>query len=320
MTTTTPTINAAFQAYLLAQQSRGVVPSYRGLLELTRRYLVQRLGDLALEQVTPDLIRAWLVWLRGEEPAAAQAAPSSARGKALSSASVDVHYRNLKAFLTWCEDEELLPRSPMRKIKRPRVTSTLPDVLTESESLTLLEKVRTDGDKHAHRDYCIILFFLDTGVRLAELCGLLVSEVNLEGGWARVLGKGRKERLVPLGIELRRHLAKYLLKDRRPVAGEQALFLNEDGLRFEAQGVRTMVLRSLRDYVPRKLSKSGPHTLRHTFATLNLRATRDMKGTSLILGHSTTRTTERYLHLVGADVLRNAEGSPMDALMRGKTG
>jgi integrase/recombinase XerD len=78
------------------------------------------------------------------------------------------------------------------------------------------------------------------------------------------------------------------------------------------------IIRDLKRYIGRELKRYGPHTHRHTFATVNLRGTHDLKTTSMILGHSTTRTTERYTHLTGTDVLRNSEGSPMDDLIRGR--
>ena len=80
------------------------------------------------------------------------------------------------------------------------------------------------------------------------------------------------------------------------------------------------VIRDLNHYVARKLNHYGPHTLRHTSITFRLRKTRDLKTTSLISGHSTTRTTERYVHLTGADVLRDAAGSAMDDIVRNRAG
>lgn len=309
------TFAAAYGSYLLAQRSRNLTANYLFLLQRTRDCFTQRFGDLALDELRPDHARTFLVWLSGREEGA-PAAPRNQRGEALSGATVNIHYRNLKAFLNWAEDEELFLRSPMRKVKAPRYDEKLPDALTEAEVQGLLEQVLKSGDRNAWRDYCIHWFFIDTGVRLSELARLDVSDVHLDDGYARVFGKGRKERIVPVGVELRRELSRYLLKYREAEQGETALFTNEYGRRFDPGGIRTMVVRDLQRYVPRDLRKSGPHTLRHTAATLKLRHTRDLKTTSLILGHSTTRTTERYLHLTGADVLRDAGGSAMDVIMR----
>lgn len=312
-----PKFSTVYSGYLLAQRSRNLTRSYLAMLERTRDCLIMRQGDLEIDAIHADHLRLFLVWLSGQDTTAGiQGPPLNHRGKALSGATINIHYRNLRAFFRWAEDEELVARSPMRKVRSPRYDERLPDALTEAEVQVLLDKVKTSGDRNAWRDYCIHQFFLDTGVRLAELCGLDLDHINMDEGYARVFGKGRKERIVPLGVELRRDISRYLLKHREAAAGQAALFTNEYGGRLRSQGVRMMVVRDLKRYVPRELAHCGPHTERHTAATLRLRHTRDLKTTSLILGHSTTRTTERYIHLTGADVLRDASGSAMDVLMR----
>jgi site-specific recombinase XerD len=310
------TFGSAFEAWLLAQRARNLTQHYLDLLGRTRDLWLQRWSDGEIETITADQVRTFLIWLSGKEDGPVPARLGNG-GQPLSSATVSIHYRGLKALFRWLEDEELILKSPMRKVKAPRREEKLPEALTEGEVQELLERVKGSGDRNAWRDYCIHYFFCDTAVRLSELSGLDIDHLNFEEGYARVFGKGRKERLVPLGVELRRDLKKYLLKFREATKDQPALFTNEYGQRFEPGGIRTMVVRDLQCYVARKLTKCGPHTERHTAITLKLRKTRDLKTTSLIAGHSTTRTTERYIHLTGADVLRDASGSAMDDLMRG---
>jgi|GEM_PF-1251590 len=305
-----------YAAYLVSQSASNVVGAYLKLHRITRDYFLRRIGDPAISAITPDQVRAFLIWLQGKDEGATVEAPQGVRGGPLAGSTVDIHFRNLKAFLNWCEAEELILRSPIRKVKRPRYEENLPDALTEAEVLRLLDGVRGNGDRNAFRDYVLHLFFLDTGVRLQELATLSLGDLNIETGYAKVMGKGRKERIVPLGLELRRELNRYLLKYRKAVDGETALFVNEHGFRLEARGIQSLVIRDLKVYVGRALNRCGPHTERHTFATFQLRYTRDLKTTSIIMGHSTTRTTERYSHMAGTDVLRNAEGSPMDNVIR----
>jgi site-specific recombinase XerD len=137
--------------------------------------------------------------------------------------------------------------------------------------------------------------------------------VNLSEGYAKVLGKGNRERIVPLGLELRQSLSRYRLKYRRSENGEMALFTNDEGERFAGAGVRTMVVRELRAHVPRELRKIGPHTLRHTAITLDLMNNGDINTTSKIAGHKSVTTTRRYDHL--AAIMR-ARTSPMDAALK----
>lgn len=319
---TEPSITAVFRAYRLAQQSRNLTHSYINLQSLTLDYFTQRVGDKAMSAVTADDCRTFLLWLAGHEEQPPTPLPTSGKGKPLSGASVDIHFRNLKAFMRWAEDEELIARSPMRKVKRPVYEEKETEALSEVELVRLLDCVKGDGDRNALRDYTVILFIALTGTRLAEVADLCLDRINLEEGYARVLGKGRVWRDVPLELELRRALQLYIVKHRRPVAGETALFLNEYGTKFGRQGIRTMVVRALRRYVPRPVTKYGPHLLRHTWFTLHLRATKDLKRTSKIGGHKQTRTTdERYTHLALSDVLRTAEENPvstwLDRVARG---
>lgn len=315
-----PLFSAAYAAWLLAQRASNVVQRYVLMLERTRDLWLQRQGDHPLAEIGPDAVRHWLLWLQGGDPDCGIPAPHGKRTERISGAYVDIQFRNIKAFFTWTEEEEVVYRSPMRKVKRPRFEERLPEALSEAEADELLHKVKTNGDRHAYRDYCIFLLFLDTGVRLAELVRLDVDHVNLVEGYAKVYGKGRRERIVPVGVELRQAISLYLLKHREAVKGETALFVNEHGLRLESRGVSSTVIRDLNHYVARKLNHYGPHTLRHTSITFRLRKTRDLKTTSLISGHSTTRTTERYVHLTGADVLRDAAGSAMDDIVRNRAG
>ena len=313
------TFVTGFESYLLAQTSRNLTRNYLAILERTRDTFVERFGDLTIEQLQPDVIRTYLVWLSGKDATeGAPAAPRNQAHKALSGATVNIHYRNLKAYCNWLEQEDLVLKSPVRKVKAPRCDSKLPDALTPEEVNELLDQVQGSGDRNAWRDYCVHSFFLDTGVRLSELSGLNIDHLNFAEGYAKVFGKGRKERIVPLGSDLRRDLSRYLLKYREAEQGEPALFTNEHGRRLEPGGIRTMVVRDLTRYVPSTLRKVGPHTERHTAATLKLRQTRDLKTTSLILGHASTRTTERYVHLVGADVLRDVSSSALDELRRAR--
>lgn len=315
-----PLFAEAFAGWLLAQRAHNVVPRYVQMLERTRDLWVQRQGNAPLETITPDGVRVWLLWLQGGDLESIIPAPRGKRGEHISGAYVDIQFRNIKAFFTWCEEEEIIYRSPLRKIKRPRFEERLPEALSEAEADALLTAVKGNGDRHAYRDYCILLTFLDTGIRLAELVKLDLASINLEEGWAKVFGKGRRERLVPLGVELRQALSKYLLKHRQAQPDVPALFVNEYGRRLESRGVSSTIVRDLRHYVGRTLNHYGPHTLRHTSITFRLRKTRDLKMTSMISGHSTTRTTERYVHLTGADVLRDAAGSAMDEIVRNRAG
>jgi site-specific recombinase XerD len=301
-----------YASYLLAQQARHLSRAYRALLSLTCTYWLERHDDLPLTDYTPDHIRQWLVYLSGED---ADHRWTRGNGTGLASASVNVHFRNLKAFMLWCEQDGKLQfgSAPIRKVKTPKAREKLPDYLTQEELRDLLEGVLYDeSNPNSFRDYCILFFFADTGVRLNELVNITLDDVNMHDGIVRVLGKGDRERGVRLGVSLRRQLAKYIHEYRREVVGEVALFTNDEGYRHEREGVRSVVVRALRKHVQRPLRKYGPHTLRHTFATLDLQFNHDIKATSLQLGHTTTDCTQRYLHITSS---KRGGRSPLDVVM-----
>lgn len=305
--TSTPLFSASYQSYLLGQEARHLSANYRNLQALSCDYWLKLHPDKPMGDYTPDDIRAWLVWL---------ASPDAPGAHPLSSSSVDIHYRCLKSFFLWAEREEILPfgGSAIRKVPRPRHTEKLPDVLSPAETKQLLNAVlKNTSDPNRFRNFCILLTFADTGIRLEELEGLTLDTVNLEQGYARVLGKGDRERIVRIGLELRRALSKYRLQFRKSVQGEPAMFTNDMGFRFDRGGIRSMVVRMLHAHVERPLRKYGPHTLRHTYATLDIMQNNDLEGTSRSMGHRDTQTTMRYVHL--AEMLRTNGRSPMDAVM-----
>lgn len=313
------TISQAYSTYLLSLSAENVTPKHLQNVAHVRAEFVRRMGDLQLEAITPNTVRDWLIWLQGKDGDSVRP-PEGVKSSTLSSAGVDRHFRTLKAFMHWCEDEELIHRSPFRKVKRPRVDKKIPDVLTEAEAWHLLDCVRTNGDRNSYRDYCLHLLLLDTGIRLNECYQLDVGDVNVQAGIMKVRhGKGRKERLAALGLECRKALSLYLMRHRRGAEGETAFFVNEYGLRLAKSSIQHIITKDLRKYVHRDLVRWGPHTHRHTFVTFDLRHGGDVKRTSKRAGHSSVLVTENYEHLVIDDLLRTAEqASPIDAILRNR--
>jgi len=312
----TITTNDAFECFILAKRAKNVVPNTIYLYEWTHSFWQTRWGDLLLADITPNHVRTFLTWLQGRDNGDSPPPVSD-----LSSASIYVAYRNLRTFFNWCEREDFLPRTPMRNVEPPMVEEKIPDCLTEEEAMHVLECVQKNGDRNSYRDYVIHLFFMSTGVRLNELVGLDIDDLDLRDGYAKVFGKRRKERIVSLGEMLPLEVKRYILKYRQPAPDEPALFVNEQGKRISARRIQEMIEGDIKRYVARPFNRPGPHAYRHTFITFRLRQTRDLKGTSIAAGHSDTRTTERYTHLAMRDVLNGADGkpySPMDTIMRKK--
>jgi integrase/recombinase XerD len=306
----------AFDDYLIAQTARNMSESYKLLLSLTRRYWERRHGDLGLDEITPTHIRAWLIWMTGAEPARADA-PNDG----LSSAGIAVHYRNLKAFLNFCEREEYIAfgQSPMRKVGAPKVEEREPEIFTPDEVQLLLRRVKSSGDRCAYRDYCLHLFFSVTCARLEEVASLDWSKIFLAQGFALVFGhKDHEERPVPLSPELCRVLTRYRRKHRQAVEGEDAVFTTERGTRLSYGGMQAVIIRDIKQYIKRPICKIGPHSWRRTGTTMYLDSGVPIQDMKDVLGHADIRTTLRYRKKNAIQVVQSLRAFPIDNILNGR--
>jgi integrase/recombinase XerC len=175
----------------------------------------------------------------------------------------------------------------------PRLERRMPAHLDESEAGRLLA---VEGDRPADvRARAIFELLYATGIRCAELVGLEMPEVDLEDRFVRVLGKGRKERVVPFGRPAQKALREYLPVRSAWRPRSDALFVNARGGRLSDRSVRTIVQRRVREVaLARRIS---PHGLRHSFATHLLQRGADLRAIQELLGHSRLSTTQRYTHM-----------------------
>ncbi|MGZ4734253.1 MAG: site-specific tyrosine recombinase XerD [Acidimicrobiia bacterium] len=204
----------------------------------------------------------------------------------------------VRSFHRFCVDEGFVTRDPSEEVGAPRVPQGLPKALTEDEVEALLDAVEGD-DPRALRDRAILETLYATGVRISELVGLDRADLDLEDGLARVLGKGSKERVVPVGRSARRALQEYLTRGRpaleRPVtrrAEGDPLLLNARGGRLSRQSCWTIVTGAgERVGLAGRLS---PHVLRHSCATHMLEHGADIRVVQELLGHASLSTTQVY--------------------------
>ena len=240
--------------------------------------------------------------------------PGITTGSLMSSHSIAKRYAVIRTFVRWLHVHGWLPSLILDGYQAPKISNELPSPLSPDEVARLFVLLRN----HSFRDKVIIEFFLDTGVRLEELAGLTMNRLDLDDGWATVIGKGRKTRRVPLGPILVRDLFEYVSVHRKPKHKDEAIvFLSEHGethgCAFKYEGVRQMVDRLLTEI--RVTGKHGAHTLRHTFATMYLRNGGSLEGLRIILGHTDIKVTQRYIHLLGSDVQNeHLRVSPLESL------
>jgi integrase/recombinase XerC len=205
----------------------------------------------------------------------------------------------LRTFFKYLQRQGLIELNPARLAPTPKVEKNLPHFLTVDEAFHLLDRPEGKPSFLVRRDRAILEIFYSCGLRLSELAGLKMEELNLEQGVIRVWGKGAKERLAFLGKPAREALAAYLPLRQHLVqqkgVDEAALFLSKMGNRLSARGVaRVVVTWAKRAGLPGGLT---PHGLRHSFATHMLEGGADLRTVQELLGHTSISSTQRYLHI-----------------------
>lgn len=252
-----------------------------------------RLGHTSLHTVDLRTLRSWL---------ATQQTLGRARTTMARRATA------VRVFTAWAHRTGRIESDPGALLGSPRAHRTLPSALRVDEARQLLEAAQhaDSGSPLGLRDVAILELLYATGIRVGELCGLDVDDVDHERRVVRVLGKGRKERTVPYGVPASRALETWLSQGRPLVcvAGAgAALFLGARGRRIDQRAVRTLVHARLAD-VP-GAPDLGPHGLRHSAATHLLEGGADLRTVQELLGHASLATTQIYTH-VTTDRLRQA--------------
>ena len=215
----------------------------------------------------------------------------------------------VRVFTAWALRTRRADADPGAALGSPKAHKPLPPALNAAEARALLEAAATradDGSAVGLRDVAILELLYATGIRVGELCGLDVDDVDRSRRVVRVFGKGRKERTVPYGLPADRALASWLESGRPELftlGAGAALFLGARGRRIDQRAVRTLVHARIAD-VP-EAPDMGPHGLRHTAATHLLEGGADLRTVQELLGHASLSTTQIYTHVTN-DRLRQA--------------
>lgn len=280
------TLLAEFDEFLALQ---------RGRSEHTRRAYLGDLRSLfeftggGLESLSLITLRSWL---------AAQASAGAARTTLARRTSA------VKTFTAWACRRGLLRTDPAARLQTPKSHRTLPAVLRQDQALDALEALNSgaqQGDPLALRDRLIVELLYATGIRVSELCGLDIDDVDTSRWVLRVLGKGNKQRTVPFGEPAAAAIRSWLTDGRPELATAKsgpALLLGARGGRVDQRQVRTVVHDTMAavDGAP----DIGPHGLRHSAATHLLEGGADLRIVQELLGHSTLATTQLYTHVTVA--------------------
>ena len=238
------------------------------------------------------------------EPLAVRAFVAELHRRGHRKSSIARRLSAVRSFGRWLKRRGIVEESPAANLPTPKLEKRLPRHLTVDEAFAVVEApdLTTLGGR---RDRAILELLYATGIRVSELCGLDLDEIDLKGETIRVLGKGSKERIVPFGSKARAALEAWLpasvsLRPRVAAGSAEPVFLNLRGGRLTDRSVRRIL-----DGCVRRVSlerKISPHVLRHSFATHLLGAGADLRSIQELLGHASLSTTQKYTH-VGIDQL-----------------
>ena len=242
-------LSASWQRHLRAQRaSPRTITAYSSAVSLLSGYLVTSGMPRAVRSINREHVESFI------EDQLARHKPATAHNR----------YRALRSFFNWLADEGEVRESPMARMKPPRLPEEPPAVLRDSELHALLDACARDRSFYGRRDEAIVRCFIDTGARRAEILGLTLNDVDLDGGTLRVTGKGSRTRFVPVGDVATRTLDRYIrLRARRPDAALAQLWLGKKGPLGES-GV-AQLLRNRGEQAGLKL-KLHPHQFRHAYA------------------------------------------------------
>ena len=201
---------------------------------------------------------------------------------------------SVRSFLKFLHREGHIKTNPAKLVSTPKAQKMLPKFLTVDDAFELIEKPEGIGFMNA-RDRAILELLYSSGLRVSEVSGLKVEDINTREGLVKVSGKGKKERIVPVGSKAIDALKTYLVEKILLKRKSNVLFLNRTGTKLSDRGIRRIVVKYAR--LTGIEGQIGPHTLRHTFATHLLQGGADLRVIQELLGHSSLSTTQKYTHL-----------------------
>lgn len=288
------TIQQAVNEFLIDQEIRGnsinTIDYYKRSLEYFMRFVTH---EKVINDVKLINCKEYYIYLNQRD---------------ITTVSRQTYIRALRAFLTWCYNEGYIDVNISERFKLPRAQRKVIDVLTDDE----INRLMNNFDLKTFlglRNYCICALMLDSGLRLNEVVKLKIGSLHLSESYAIVDGKGNKQRFVPLGLNTKKALMKYLA--RLPFLELQTpLFVSEELIPIDYDCVKTLFQRLKKQS---NIPRLHAHLLRHTFATRYLENGGDIYSLQNILGHSTLEMVKKYVHLTSNKMIVNFYTlSPLD--------
>lgn len=279
-----------YKQYLLIEKnvSDNTLKNYIRDINQFFDYIENQHHTQSIEEINKDMIRNYLNHFTN-----------------LSSTSLSRKMISLRSFYKFLKKEEIISRNPMETFDLPKCEKKLPQVLNIKEIKILLESIPMDSFSNA-RNRAMLELLYATGIRVSELCNLKLSQINLKMSYLSVIGKGDKERLLPLNNYVCKIISNYIYKFRNPkldFKDNDLLFFNNKYNKISREYFYKILKNAcLNAHINKKVS---PHTIRHTFATHLYENGADLRSIQELLGHSDISTTTIYTHVSNKKIIED---------------
>jgi site-specific recombinase XerD len=314
-------LSSLVKGFILTQRtdckSPKTIEYYEGILNRFLWYAEQQGWPDDARLITEWYLRDFLAYVSGSiNRWGVKGNGSESSRKKATYSTVHHYYCVLKAFFNWCAREDYIPESPLAKIKlaNPKLNVVRPYISQEiMKLLAVCDHDFKNGAKFlGSRNRAVVLMLLDTGLRISELAGIRLEDIESERGWIKVKGKGAKERVVRIGATAQKALWRYMVY--RHKNNHLELWLTEEGRPMKSGGLQSMIKR-LKERAG-VASSGNCHRFRHTFALSFLRQDRNPFNLQYLLGHSDLRMVKHYVSTLGMeDALKAHESaSPADLM------
>jgi len=280
-----PHVIQSFLDYLKFQKrySRHTVISYQTDLTSFFDFLFSQFGEMQLSEISASLIRSWLAGLKE---------------KGMESRSINRKISALKSFFKFQLKEGKITLSPMTTIISPKNKKRLPQYVDEKGTETLFKYVTFEDNWKGRTENLVMQLFYNTGMRQVELVSLKESQVDPGNRQIKVLGKGNKERVIPVSSELMDQAMQYMQDKRKDFSNfdSEYVLVNDKGKKLYPRYVYSVVKKYLSAKDVTTIEKRSPHVMRHTFATHLMNNGADINAVKELLGHSSLAATQVYTH------------------------
>lgn len=270
-----------FLDYLLFQKrySKHTIIAYKKDVEDFFLFINNTYDSVDVKLITSAMIRTWLANLKEKD---------------ITSKSINRKISSLKSFFKFLMKEGIIDATPMSTIISPKINKRLPVYVEEKDMQTLFEYVEFPDNYAGQTERLIMELFYNTGFRVSELINLKISQVDFSNNYIKVLGKGNKERIIPVQVNLLNGLKAYINKKTTEEQSKDLIFISEKGKPLYAKQVYNIVKKYLT--LVTTVQKKSPHILRHSFATHLTNNGADLNAVKELLGHSSLAATQVYTH------------------------